>query len=107
MNNASDTILVQAETGTFRLVKDQDKYESFWVCDKGHFTSTLQRYVCKNMVVPMAMSIELYSLAREQGYTDDQLATPKRPVKEPTTGAHKRHTPKGTFNIKIKVLARI
>lgn len=78
-------IRVNNGTGIFRLIKDQKSYTSYWVCTGGQCPGTFG-HNSSGMIVPVAFRSDLYKLARDAGYTSDDLAAPKRPEKVKATG---------------------
>lgn len=80
-----DNIKVSTDRGTFKLVKDYEKYSSYWVCTGGYCPGFLSQENA-GMIVPMAYRADLYKLARSAGYSPDDLAAPKRPEKTAPSG---------------------
>jgi len=99
-------ITVSTDRGSFELIKDYDKYLTYWVCTDGYCPGSLSEQNA-GIIVPVAFRSDLYKLARKQGYSSDDLAAPKRPEKKASGGGGFRRVKKKKTGIHISLADRM
>jgi hypothetical protein len=83
MSNASE-VKISNGTGTFKLVKDTNTYSTYWVCVDGQCPGIFGRQT--GMIVPLSFQTDLRKIAREAGYSDEDLASPVKPERVKGSG---------------------
>jgi hypothetical protein len=98
---STNQIIVSMKNGKFELVKDTGSYSSYWVCVSGRCPGVFGRD-SSGTIVPVVYRSQLYAAAIEAGYSQEDLSTPKRPVKAVATGrTRKASTKKAAIRISL------
>jgi hypothetical protein len=84
MSNTSE-VKISNGTGTFKFVKDTNTYSTYWVCVSGQCPGTFGRHTT-GMIVPRMFRADLRKIAREAGYSDEDLASPVKPERVKASG---------------------
>lgn len=105
------TVNITNGTGTFTLEKDQSTYSSYWVCTSGRCPGTFSKS-SPGMIVPSSFQSGLFAIARETGYSEEDLASPKRPVRAKASKSGRKRgvsvsSKKPGINIRVKMKSRI
>lgn len=98
----STVVRVKTERGDFLLVKDTYNYSNYWTCERGGWEGTFGDGNIGRLV-NTAQAQKLYVIAKNNGYSSDDLAAPKRPEKAKSTGTRRTSSDPRRFKVRIRL----